>query len=117
QKKKEDTQIDINNKTTEQKNTRKDQKRLEAEVRQQKFVLTKDLKTELTRCENEIKKLEELKVKLESELIDPNIFSNPQLAKGKNLSYEKTKSQLEIQYNIWTEITDKLEQIDEQFGI
>ncbi len=117
QKKKEDAQIDINNKTTEQKNTRKDQKRLEAEVRQQKFVLTKDLKAELTRCENEIRKLEELKVKLESELIDPNIFSNPQLSKEKNLSYEKTKSQLEIQYNIWTEITDKLEQIDEQFGI
>ena len=117
QKKKEDAQIDINNKTTEQKNTRKDQKRLEAEVRQQKFVLTKDLKAELTRCENEIKKLEELKVKLESELIDPNIFSNQQLAKEKNLSYEKTKSQLEIQYNSWAEITDKLEQIDKQFGI
>ncbi len=117
QKKKEDAQIDINNKTTEQKNTRKDQKRLEAEIRQQKFVLTKDLKTELTRCEDEIRKLEELKIKLESELIDQNIFSNPQLAKEKNLSYEKTKSQLEIQYNSWAEITDKLEQIDKQFGI
>ncbi|MCX6168201.1 MAG: ABC-F family ATP-binding cassette domain-containing protein [Ignavibacteriales bacterium] len=117
QKKKEEEQIEINNKTSEQKNTRKDQKRQEAEIRQQKFVLTKDLKTELKRCEKEIQKLEELKIKLESELIDPNIFSNPQLAKEKNLSYEKTKSGLEIQYNHWTEVTDQLEQIDKQFGL
>ena len=112
QKKKDDKQIENNNKTSEQKATRKDQKRLEAEIRQQKFALTKDLKTELSRCEKEIGKLEELKVRLEGELIDPNIFSNPKLAKEKNLSYEKTKSLLEIQYNRWAEITDQLEQIE-----
>ncbi len=115
QKKKEDEQIENNNKISEQKTTRKDQKRLEAEIRQQKFVLTKDLKKVLSDCENEIRRLEESKVRLEGELIDPNIFSNPQLAKEKNLSYEKTKSQLEIQYNRWTELTNQIEEIEKSF--
>ncbi|MBA4407088.1 ABC transporter ATP-binding protein [bacterium] len=115
QKQKEEAKIEIENKSTEQKSNRKDQKRLEAEIRQQKFVLTKDLRKTLEKCEHEIGSLESAKNKLEEDLVNPRIFSNPQLAKGKNLEYEKTKSQLETIYNRWTELTHQIEEIEKSF--
>lgn len=101
--------------TTEQKSTRKDQKRLEAELRQQKFALTKGFKTNLKTCEDKITKLEELKKSLEEELSDHVIFSNPQLAKEKNVEYDKTKDALETEYNRWTDLTHKIEEIETSF--
>jgi ATP-binding cassette subfamily F protein 3 len=115
QKQKEENRIETENKLTEQKANRKDQKRVEAEIRQQKFVLTKDLKKELEKCEKEINSLESAKNKLEEDFVNPKIFSNPQMAKEKNLDYEKTKSLLEIKYNRWTELTNKIEEIEKSF--
>jgi ATP-binding cassette subfamily F protein 3 len=116
QKKKEDDQIEVEKRFTELKTNRKDQKRLEAEIRQQKFVLTKDLKSELSKCEQEIGNLENSKSNLENELVDPKIFSNPQLAKEKNLDYEKTKIELEKKYNRWTDLTDQIEKIEKNLS-
>lgn len=116
EKKKEDDQIEVEKNFTELKANRKDQKRLEAEIRQQKFVLTKDLKSELFRCEKEIGNLENSKSNLESELVDSKIFSNPQLAKEKNLDYEKIKIELEKKYNRWADITDQIEKIEKNLS-
>jgi ATP-binding cassette, subfamily F, member 3 len=99
----------------DQKTTRKDQKRLEAEIRQQKFKLTKDFKADLTSCEKKIEQLEDLKQRLEAELSDANIFSNAQLAKNKNIEYEKTRVSLEQEYDRWTELTHKIEEIESSF--
>ncbi len=99
----------------EQKTTRKDQKRLEAEIRQQKFKLTKDLKADLSTCEKRIEKLEVLKRKLEEDLSDSGIFSNAQIAKEKNIEYDKTRISLEGEYELWTELTHKIEEIENAF--
>ena len=99
----------------EQKTTRKDQKRLEAEIRQQKFKLTKDLKADLSTCEKRIEKLEVLKRKLEEDLSDSGIFSNAQIAKEKNIEYDKTRISLEGEYELWTELTHKIEEIESAF--
>ncbi len=99
----------------EPKGSRKDQKRMEAEIRQQKFILTKDLKTSLGKCEKEIERLEKEKNQIEQELADPKIFSDPKSAKQKNLDYEKTKSELEIEYDRWTDLTDRIEEIEDSF--
>ncbi|MEW6703013.1 MAG: ABC-F family ATP-binding cassette domain-containing protein, partial [Bacteroidota bacterium] len=99
----------------EQKSGRKDRKKLEAELRQLKYKQTKDLKTKLAACEREISELEKLKMRLEHELIDPRIFSTPQLAKEKKLDYERTKSKLDQQYNYWTELSHQIEEIEKNF--
>ena len=101
--------------TSADKTTRKDQKRIEAELRQKKFAATKDLRTKLEKCEKEVSSLEELKSRLEGELSDAKIFTNPQLAKEKNLEYEKTKALLDTTYLVWTELSDKLEEIEKGF--
>jgi ATP-binding cassette subfamily F protein 3 len=94
---------------------RKNQKRIDAEIRQQKFNLTKDLKKELELCEKEINTLEEFKIKLETELADPVVYSNPSTAKDKNIEYDKIKELLEEEYNRWTELSNKLEGIEQTF--
>jgi len=100
-----------------EKANRKDQKRVEAELRQKKFSATKDLKAKLEKCEKEVAALEEAKTRLENELSDAKIFSNPQLAKDKNLEYEIVKTRLDTAYQFWTETSDKLEEIEKEFEI
>ena len=63
-------------------------------------------------CEKQISSLEEAKEILEKELTDPEVFSNPALSKEKNLEYEKTKKELEYQYQKWTEISHEIEEIE-----
>lgn len=98
-----------------EKLTRRDQKRIDAELRNQKFNLTKGLRRDLDNCEKEIRILEEFKLKIEAELADPEIYSNPTLAKNKNIEYDKTKQLLEEEYNRWTDLSNRLEEIEEDF--
>lgn len=111
-----ETEKSISNKKNENQR-RKEQKRLEAELRQKKYILTKDIKKELEICENEIHRLENIKYNLEIELTKPEIFSNPTLAKEKNLDYEKTKLLLDLEYEHWTELSHKLEEIEKNFNM
>jgi ATP-binding cassette, subfamily F, member 3 len=91
---------------------RKDQKRVEAEIRQKIYSQTKDLKQSLQKCEEDIEKLEKLKDSLEIELSDPLTFTNPHLAKETNSKYENVINQLNYCYNQWTELTNKIEEIE-----
>lgn len=108
-------EVDSDSSSSLEKINRKDQKRIDAELRQQKFILTKDLKKELDICEKEIKTLEEMKINLENELADPAVFSNPSSARDKNIEYERIKKLLEEEYNQWTELSNKLEGIEQNF--
>lgn len=95
---------------------RKEQKRMEAELRQKKHNQTKDIKKELELCENEIHRLEKLKLDLENELIKPKVFSNPILAKEKKLEYEKTILLLDTEYVRWTNLSNQLDEIEKIFS-
>jgi ATP-binding cassette subfamily F protein 3 len=94
------------------KTNRKDQKRVEAENRQIIYSQTKDLKQSLQKCEDDIIKLENSKDSLEIELSSPLTFTNPFLAKEKNNKYENVNNQLNYCYNLWTELTNKIEEIE-----
>lgn len=100
----------------DKKINRKEQKRMEAELRQKKHNQTKDIKKELELCENEIHRLEKLKLDLENELIKPKVFSNPILAKEKKLEYEKTISLLDTEYVRWTNLSNQLDEIEKIFS-
>ena len=112
QKRIEDSNNQVDIKPQFVRTNRKDQKRVEAEIRQKVYNQTKDLKQSLNKCENDINKLEKLKDGLEIELSNPQTFNNFQLAKEKNTEYENVKNQLNLYYNLWTEITNKIEEIE-----
>ncbi len=99
-----------------QKTNRKEQKRIEAEIRQKKYTLTKHLKVDLQICENEIMNLEKRLLILEQELTQPDVFSNHELTREKNLEYEKIKKLLKDKYSLWEELNYKIEEIEKQFN-
>lgn len=110
-----DRKIEVEEKENQTEKSRKDQKRIEAELRQKRYVATKEIKTKIEKLENEISKLELEKIEIENQLADPKIFSNPQIAKNTNSLYEKVKSDLENKYEIWSSLSNQLEEIEKQF--
>lgn len=94
---------------------KKDAKRREAELRNQKYNATKDIIKQIENIENEIEKLEEDKNKLETDLADESIYSNADKLRETNLRYKETKDLLETKLEEWTELSDKLEEINKQF--
>ncbi len=95
--------------------TRKEQKRNEAFIRQQKYNATKDLIKEIATYEKQIAELESRISVLEKELGEETVYSNPVLAKEKNSDYVKSKNELDKVFNIWTDLTEKLEAINKSF--
>ena len=104
-------------KEADDKVTKKDQKRIEAEVRQKKYQFTKEIKKEIEKIEHEIEKLESLRNKLEFELTQEEVYSNPELAKNKNIDYDTTKQRLESLYSRWTTLNHELEEIEKSFSL
>ena len=103
--------------TTETKSiNRKEEKRLQAEKRQQEHFATKDLKKNIFLLEQKIEELETNKMKLEADLIKKEIYSNPILAKQNKIDYDNVKEELEQAYTDWTNSTDELERITENLS-
>jgi len=96
-------------------NTSKERKRLEAELRQKRYQATKEIISEIEVIEEKIERMENFKKELELKLSDSDIFSKPQQAKEVNLKYETVKSDLDKLTHIWTELSEKLEEIESQF--
>ncbi len=94
---------------------RKEQKRNEAFLRQQKYNATKDLIKEIEGYEKQITELETKISIIEKELGEESVYSNPVLAKEKNSDYVKYKIELEKVFNMWTELTEKLEEVNKSF--
>jgi len=95
--------------------SKKDQKRIEAELRQQRYKQTRHIKADLEKCEVEIAEAEEIKSSIEKEMADENLYKDPEKAKTINSSYEKIKARLEKLYSNWAELAQKLEDIESRF--
>ncbi|MEI7811593.1 MAG: ABC transporter C-terminal domain-containing protein, partial [Ignavibacteria bacterium] len=96
--------------------TRKDQKRLEAELRQKRYAVTRDIVKDVQKLEEQIELLESKKKKIEDELATPEVYSSPVLARDKHTEYAALKESLEEMYFKWTELTEKLEELEKQFN-
>jgi ATP-binding cassette subfamily F protein 3 len=95
---------------------RKDKKRIEAELRSKRYELTKNLKLEVESLEVSIEKMEKRKDRVESELVDENIFDKPDLLREKTAEYETLKSELSEAYKSWEEKSAALEEIEKEFN-
>ncbi len=102
-------------KPVEIKVNKKEQKRIEAEIRQKKFSATKELKQRIDFLETEIENLESRKAELESELLREAIYTNPEKLKEANQKYADTKTKLEEAISEWTEKSDELSKIEKSF--
>lgn len=108
--------VQIEKKEKVETTNRKEQKRLEAELRQQKHNATKNLVNEISSWEIKISSYENLVRDLEKKLADPNIYIDGNAAKDITSRFNKTKSELEAANKKWEELTEKLLEIESQFN-
>ncbi len=95
--------------------TRKEKKRIEAELRQKKYKATKDLKAKIELLENKISELENDVEFYSNELTKEEVYSNPEKMKLTQQKYKQLKLDLDNAINEWTELSEELEKIEQEF--
>ncbi len=98
------------------KDDRKAQKRIEAEMRQKKYALTKDLRKQIEKLESAIEALESEKAELETRMADPDSYQGQSNLKELNLTYGRVNSELASLLGQWEEQSAKLEEIEKEFS-
>jgi ATP-binding cassette subfamily F protein 3 len=96
-------------------NKRKDQKRIEAALRNEKYSATKDIINKIKQIENKIANAEKDKIRIENKLADSGIYKNPAELKDINSNYNIIKEELNILYERWAILSDDLEKIESRF--
>lgn len=102
-------------KKSSSENTRKDIKRIEAELRQEKYNRTKDLRKKLEKTEAEIAALETKQSAIEERLADATLYQRPDELKTVNAEYKSVKEKLDRVYTEWERITIRLDEIEKEF--
>lgn len=95
---------------------RKNQKRIEAELRQKKYTATKNLIEKISELEKKISELEEKEKRLEKELTLPATYSNPEKAREINFEFLESKKELEKVLAEWEKASIELNRIEQQFN-
>jgi ATP-binding cassette subfamily F protein 3 len=93
----------------------KEQKRIEAVLRQKRYTATKDLKEKISALENEIEILENESVEINNMLFNPELYNDHLRVKELNKKLMEIKSALELKTNEWEDLSAQLEEIESQF--
>jgi ATP-binding cassette subfamily F protein 3 len=96
--------------------SRKEQKRIEAEKRQQRYKATKDLKDTLAKLEKEIHKFEQELEKINKTLADPDSYNNHNQIRELNEKHKELKLSLDKKLKEWEEVSLSLEGIERELN-
>lgn len=91
---------------------RKDQKRLEAELRNKRYKATKHINDKIEKIESEIASLEKKVQECEIEMEKPGFFDNAREAMQKTSQYQQFKEDIEKKTALWEELQIELEEIE-----
>ena len=94
---------------------KKQQKRIEAEKRQERYNATKDLIEKISLIENEIALLEKKETELENSLADPENYRDSQKVLELNREFNNVKLNLAENLKTWEKLSDELHQIESKF--
>jgi len=96
--------------------SRKDQRKLEADLRQQRNATLKPLEAELEVHESDIAELESAQAALTKHMSDPAVAADGAKMQEASTAYAALTEKLETTYSKWTEVSDKIEKFKEEFG-
>lgn len=105
----------IPNKNSEPVLMKKQQKRIEAKKRQERYNATKDLIEKISVIENEIALLEKKEKELEKSLVDPDTYQVPQKVLELDKEFKNIKLQLSKNLKTWEKLSDELQKIESKF--
>jgi ATP-binding cassette subfamily F protein 3 len=90
----------------------KERKKIEAELRQKKYNISKPLRKKIELVEKDIETYEGLKKDLENEMLMPNYFKDTERVKTVSKEYETSKEKLESLYLLWDKYNEELIEIE-----
>jgi ATP-binding cassette subfamily F protein 3 len=91
---------------------RKEDRKQQAQQREQVNALLKPWKKKAADAEKEIERLESQKIELESLMADPNLYANQQQWAKTSKEYGEVQERLKRQYAAWEEAQGKIEEIE-----
>jgi ATP-binding cassette subfamily F protein 3 len=93
----------------------KERKRIEAEVRQERYARTKPLRDKIGRIEQSIESRERRKLEIEEMMAEPDFYKDGERVKMINSEYREIEKQLKNEYYIWNEVSKQLESIEMEY--
>jgi ATP-binding cassette subfamily F protein 3 len=93
---------------------RREQKRVEAELRNRRYNATKDLRKRITRAEEEIARLEEQKEGADAEMAKPEVYSSPERSRETQMRLREIEKKLADGYAEWERLSAELEAIERE---
>ena len=96
--------------------SRKDQRRIEAEKRQQKSKALKPLRSEMDPLEKKIEEQEKELRELEAKMEDPDFYDGSNDVQKLSIRYNTLQDELAESYEKWEELAEKIAEVEEQFA-
>jgi len=96
--------------------SRKEERRIEAQKRQQKYDRLKPLKKEFDPLEDQIEKMEHRKDEIEALMAQPDFYEDEERVKEISMEYEKLKAELVEVYARWEDLALQISEIEEEFS-
>jgi len=96
--------------------SRKEERRLEAQKRQQKYNKLKPLKKQIEPLEKRIEQMEERKSEIEDLMAQSDFYEDEEQVKEISMEYEKLKAELVEVYAEWEELAMQISEIEEEFS-
>jgi ATP-binding cassette subfamily F protein 3 len=96
--------------------SRREQKRLEAELRNRRYAATKELRSKIAKAEKEIAALEEQKAACDAELALPEVYSSSERARDVQARLREVSQKLGEQYTRWERLAHQLDEIEREIG-
>lgn len=96
--------------------SRKEERRIEARKRQEKYRKIKPLKKKIDPIEDNIELMEERKEEIEELMAQSDFYEDEERVKEISMEYEKLKAELVEVYSEWEELASEISEIEEQFN-
>ncbi len=94
--------------------TDKERKRIEAELRQERYKLTRPLQEAIEKVEKAINTLEQEKSTIEHQMSTPDFYKDGERVKSVAHRYKEVQDNLKDAYFTWGELTKKLEMLNDE---
>src|SRR5690554_1091580 len=96
------------------KRSRKEQRRLEAERRNEFNKRVKPLKNKVANLEKDIEQIEARKAEIEDAMAQPDFYDDTENVKKFSLEYDQLKAELTNRYSTWEEYSNRIEAIESE---
>jgi ATP-binding cassette subfamily F protein 3 len=96
--------------------SRKEQRKIEGQIRQQKADAIKPIQQKLEEIEHQIADLEVQKQALENDMKDPDFFKEKEQSMEASKMHGEISGKIEKHYSDWADTSDELEKTEQEFN-